>query len=160
MHHRHAVPLARRAIATSALCAVSLFACSADDEAAGPNAPGPPNVTYRIEVTDATSNLTSNPSDDLFVVKLTAGNALVPQELGFAMQFTGGTQYVTRDVALSDTNKNGRLDVGESIAVSEGSTSIYGEGNAGQRCTVSLVRFAAGDPAEGRALATGTWLTR
>lgn len=137
-----------------------LVACSSDDETSSPTMPASPNVSYRIDIEDATPPLTANPADDLFVVKLAAGAALETKELAFQMQFTGGSQYLTRDVALTDKNGNGKLDVGESVTVGEGSTSIYGEANVGQRCNITMVRFGKSDPAEGRALATGIWQSR
>lgn len=139
----------KSAFFAAAFALLGIAACGSADDGAAPS--------WSIAVTDAPEKLTSNPSDRLFRIQLTAGPALAPSELGAFVKFPSGSSGTFRQVVLEDANANQKLDVGEAMLVLEGSSNVFSEAFASQSAQVSLVRFAKDDPPAGQALAAGTW---
>lgn len=139
-------PAPLKAAAALLLAPLALLpGCSSDDAAAKAAA------TTTISIADDPHAVSSNPSDDLFRITLTGGPSLTPSELAVTVQFGSGTANTFTGLAIvDDANKNQKVDVGESLEVSEGTGNLITEAYVGQTANVALVRA-------GQTLATGSW---
>jgi hypothetical protein len=97
-----------------------------------------------IEVTDAPATLTAGPGDSLFSIKLTAASKpFVPADLLIDAAVTGATGTVMVFVH-NDTNRNGLLDVGESLDCSEPSVNVFDETTVGKTVNVGFSERVGG----------------
>jgi len=135
-----------------------LVGCSGDDETAGPSKTSSVGSGgYAIEISDLADKVSSNPADKLFRFRLSKGDSLEAAELSITVQFGTGTTYALKQLQLEDTNGNNKLDVGETMVVSEGSVNTISEAYVGQDGHVTLLRFGQGDPTDGATIATAIW---
>ena len=134
-----------RWVALGVLCLA--FGCGSDDAGESVN----------IVITDASDALTDEPGDELFVLTLDSESAAI-DTVGLDVVVTppGETAIAGRYVHQDD-NDDQVLDVGESLVVSEfSSTDVFNPSHAGQRIRVEVTEAIG--PGRVLLVFTGEWL--